>query len=303
MIYNFSKDEHFAITCSDDKTVRLWDVRTGKQHRKFVGHQDYVFACWCILPLRCFALDHLMRPSSCGTRACRSVFREIKAHAEPITGVQFSPGDGSVIASGSYDGLTRLWDTASGSCLVTIYAEQAGLPAKQAPVSGLRYTPNGSYLLVSTHDTFMRLWRVDTQPVRASRFFEGCRSLRYNCNNGFHAPKNREAPVVVAGQEDGCLMIFDMNTGKLAHEVQAHRSPVLGMDNHPETPCSCPVRWTRTIWRASGATSPTFRAGRGILISDRRRRWSRRRPMTSWSRPCARATRRPAPWTSGNVVS
>ena len=59
--------------------------------------------------------------------------REIKAHAEPITGVQFSPGDGSVIASGSYDGLTRLWDTASGSCLVTIYAEQAGLPAKQAP--------------------------------------------------------------------------------------------------------------------------------------------------------------------------
>ena len=39
------KDEHFAITCSDDKTVRLWDVRTGKQHRKFVGHQDYVFAC------------------------------------------------------------------------------------------------------------------------------------------------------------------------------------------------------------------------------------------------------------------
>ena len=58
----FSKDEHFAITpCSDDKTVRLWDVRTGKQHRKFVGHQDYVFACSYILPLRCFALDPLMR--------------------------------------------------------------------------------------------------------------------------------------------------------------------------------------------------------------------------------------------------
>ena len=41
------KDEHFAITCSDDKTVRLWDVRTGKQHRKFVGHQDLRVRVFC----------------------------------------------------------------------------------------------------------------------------------------------------------------------------------------------------------------------------------------------------------------
>ncbi len=247
------KDEHFAITCSDDKTVRLWDVRTGKQHRKFVGHQDYVFACSVHPTSTLFCSGSFDETIKLWDPRCPEAVREIKAHAEPITGVQFSPGDGSVIASGSYDGLTRLWDTASGSCLVTIYAEQAGLPAKQAPVSGLRYSPNGSYLLVSTHDTFMRLWRVDTQPVRASRFFEGCRSLRYNCNNVFHAPKNRDAPVVVAGQEDGCLMIFDMNTGKLAHEVQAHRSPVLGMDNHPRNSmfvsCSMDKDNLARVWR------------------------------------------------------
>jgi len=77
--------------------------------------------------------------------------------------------------------------------------------------------------------------------------------LRYNCNNGFHAPKNREAPVVVAGQEDGCLMIFDMNTGKLAHEVQAHKSPVLGMDNHPRNSmfvsCSMDKDNLARVWR------------------------------------------------------
>ena len=247
------KDEHFAITCSDDKTVRLWDVRTGKQHRKFVGHQDYVFACSVHPTSTLFCSGSFDETIKLWDPRVPEFVREIKAHAEPITGVQFSPGDGSVIASGSYDGLTRLWDTASGSCLVTIYAEQAGLPAKQAPVSGLRYSPNGSYLLVSTHDTFMRLWNVGTQPVRASRFFEGCRSLRYNCNNGFHAPKNRESPVVVAGQEDGCLMIFDMNTGKLAHEVQAHRSPVLGMDNHPRNSmfvsCSMDRDNLARVWR------------------------------------------------------
>ena len=48
-------------------------------------------------------------------------------------------------------------------------------------------------------------------------------------------------------------MIFDMNTGKLAHEVQAHRSPVLGMDNHPRNSmfvsCSMDKDNLARVWR------------------------------------------------------
>ena len=83
------KDEHFAITC-DDKTVRLWDVRTGKQHRKFVGHQDYVFACSVHPTSTLFCSGSFDETIKLWDPRVSGGVSEIKAHAEPITGVQFA---------------------------------------------------------------------------------------------------------------------------------------------------------------------------------------------------------------------
>ena len=43
----------------------------------------------------------------------------LPAHSDPVTSVRFSP-DGTVVCSGSYDGLVRLWSVATGACLRTI---------------------------------------------------------------------------------------------------------------------------------------------------------------------------------------
>ena len=33
------------LTCSDDKTARLWDTETGQELQRFVGHTDRVSGC------------------------------------------------------------------------------------------------------------------------------------------------------------------------------------------------------------------------------------------------------------------
>ena len=148
---------------------------------------------------------------------------------------------GTVLASGSYDGLLRLWDVASGECLTTIFAEQAGLCAKHAPVSHAAYSANGDYVLCSTHDSAIRLWRVDSNPCKLKRTFLGRESGRYCATAAIHvrrgprgADGGRDNDAVVAGSEDGHIHVWDLQTSQKLHVVKdAHDAAVLGVDPHP----------------------------------------------------------------------
>ena len=91
----------------------------------------------------------------------------------------FNGRDSTVVASGSYDGLVRLWDVASGECLATIFTEVPGLAAKQSPVAHLVDSRNGDYLLVSTHDSTTRLWKVCENPCLLKRELLGRKCERF----------------------------------------------------------------------------------------------------------------------------
>jgi len=63
--------------------------------------------------------------------------RTLPAHDDPVTAVHFNR-DGSLIVSSSYDGLCRIWDTATGHCLKTLIDED------NPPVSFVKFSPMGS---------------------------------------------------------------------------------------------------------------------------------------------------------------
>ena len=56
----------------------------------------------------------------------------------------------------SYDGLSRVWDTQSGQCLKTLIDES------NPPVSFVKFSPNGKYILSGTLDNRLRLWNFQT---------------------------------------------------------------------------------------------------------------------------------------------
>jgi WD40 repeat protein len=120
----FSPDGRRVISGSTDKTMRLWDVATGKEVRRFEGHRGGVESV-CFSPDGRRALSatggpeeepsgpsgHL-RPKECAVR-----FWDVESgremhcftgHQHRVTSVAFSP-DGLHALSGSYDGTVRLW--------------------------------------------------------------------------------------------------------------------------------------------------------------------------------------------------
>ena len=60
--------------------------------------------------------------------------------------------DGTLVASSSYEGLCRIWDTHTGACLKTLIANQF------PPIALVRFTPNGKFILTASLDSQLKLW-------------------------------------------------------------------------------------------------------------------------------------------------
>lgn len=69
----------------------------------------------------------------------------LPAHSDPVTAVHYNL-DGSLIVSSSYDGLCRIWNASTGHCTKTLINDE------HPPVSFVKFSPNGKFILVGTLD-------------------------------------------------------------------------------------------------------------------------------------------------------
>lgn len=77
--------------------------------------------------------------------------RVLPAHSDPVTAVDFNR-DGSLIVSSSYDGLCRIWDASTGHCVKTLIDDE------NPPVSSVKFSPNGKFILAATLDSTLVIY-------------------------------------------------------------------------------------------------------------------------------------------------
>jgi WD40 repeat protein/serine/threonine protein kinase len=155
----FSPDGYFALSWGGE--VQLWDVTRGRCLRTSWGES----AAWS--PDGQFALIGLKVYDPFSDRCLRTFERppgDLKPTAwHMITSEAFSP-DGRYALSGSYDGMARVWEVASGRCLHT-------LQGHTDVVRSVAWSPDGRFALSASQDHTLRLW--ETSSGRCLRTFEG----------------------------------------------------------------------------------------------------------------------------------
>jgi COMPASS component SWD3 len=96
-----------------------------------------------------------------------------------------------------------------------------------APVTTVRFSPNGRYILAFTLDSCIRLW--DYVSGTCKKTYQGHVNNKYSLGGTFGV-SNNEA-FIVSGSEDGDIIFWDVKTKDVVQRVTGHEGAVCWVDH------------------------------------------------------------------------
>lgn len=207
-----------------------------------------------------------------------TLLKTISAHSEPVVSIDISKGDPSILCSGSYDGLIRLFDSQTGHCLKTLTYDKDWKRETEGviPIIKVEVSYNGKYILVKSLDGIIKIWDCISGDV--IRMFNS-RSINSNNNEKLPEKQNQEAnktllkystdcrffypknsnmdPLVVSGDESGVVYCWKCNKPNenvqiLQDPEKWHQdSPILSIDTNAQLDLICVLSMNGacSIWR------------------------------------------------------
>src|SRR5262244_4033114 len=209
-----SRDGRAALSGSNDMTVKLWDVATGKVLHTFTGHSGLVgsvaFSPYVKKPgfdLRGFTPTALSashdRTLKLWDASSGTELRTFTGNALPNSvahtalSVAFLP-DGRIALSGGAEGELKLWEVATGKELQTITVDDS--------VYAVALSPDGLIALSAIGGETLKLSEVTTG--RELRTFRGHAAQVYSVA---FSPDGRTA---LSGSDDMTVKLCEVATGK-----------------------------------------------------------------------------------------
>lgn len=202
-----SADNRYALSGSRDKTLKLWDISTGKCLHTFEGHTGWVNSVDISADGR-YALsgsyDKTLKLWDTSTGECLGTFKGHEASVESVALCE----DMRYALSGSRDETLKLWDISTGKCLRTFKGHEGDLP------SATTLSIDGRYVLFRSHNRTLKLWDIFTG--ECLRTFDGHADWVYSI------ALREDVRYALSGSRDKTLKLWDVSTGKCLRTFEGH---------------------------------------------------------------------------------
>ncbi|KAK9240195.1 WD40-repeat-containing domain protein [Lipomyces kononenkoae] len=196
---SFSPDNRYLLTCSDDKSARLWSMDTYSALVSYKGHNLPVWDVSFSPNGHYFATashDQTARLWSCDHIYPLRIFA---GHVSDVDCVTFHPNS-TYVLTGSSDKSCRMWDVAKGTAVRVMLSHQA-------PVSCVCVSPDGRILASGADDGSIILWDLGTgKQIKTMRGHDRNTSV-------YSLSFSREGTVLVSAGADGSVRVWNVKGG------------------------------------------------------------------------------------------
>jgi len=206
-----SSNKKYLISCSNDKTIRVWDTETKKEVQKILGKiGEGIFGQIYAIALspddRYLAVGGFLSKCGIGNLDMGSIriyhfstgelIRILKSHYNVVSDLAFSP-DGLYLVSGSHDHTVKVWDALDKFKLVHTFSEHTD------HVNAVRIFPHqGDYRVVSAANDHEVI-------VYSLKLYEKLSSIFLSSSIRFPFLTVSKGYIACSGSNDNKINIFD----------------------------------------------------------------------------------------------
>lgn len=195
---DFSPDNRYLISSSEDKIVKLWSLDTYTPLVNYKGHNHPVW------DVKFSPFGHYFVTGSHDQTArlwsCDHIYplRIFAGHLNDVDTVEFHPNSNYVF-TGSADKTARMWDISKGNS-VRIFTGHSGA------INTMAVSPDGRWLATAGEDSVINIWDVGSG--------RRLKSMRGHGRNSIYSLAfSQEGSVLISGGADMSVRVWDIKRG------------------------------------------------------------------------------------------
>jgi WD40 repeat protein len=228
------------MTCSDDGSLRVWNLKTGEQIRDpWRDGENRVLAIALSLDGKKVVCGGAGGAVNLWDIDTGKIIAKWTGHTNYVTSLCWNRDCGRVV-SGSRDGTARVWDVESGK---TVLAIETGPSQLEAVI----YSPDMTMIATAGRDSedlkeFIKIWDAKTGKLITN--------LKGHRESVSCLAWTADGSTLISGSEDYSIRTWNTTTWQQIHVLKGHTSCVISIAISPNVPILASASWddTARLW-------------------------------------------------------